>query len=220
MKEIVSMIQQYIPEFISTVSTLLSAFGGAWFAFRLQNKHEEKSIINNNVSSLNIAQIRLMQQYNEIEKIKKNFTSPILNDPLYWVHIPALSPRDRDIQVDVSSLSILIQADGISVISDILESEEYYKEILKSLNIRSVMHISEFQPYYEKIKNKYDKIDLEILVKELGEKSVIGLMTITDQILAILPDAIKKYKIAMRHLYEKSKEIYPKCKIVMLSEEQ
>jgi len=218
---IVCFLSTHTSEIFSALITLVSAFGGAWFAFKIQNIHERKVMDDKNRTSINIAQISLMQKYNHLLVIKKNFISPFPNDPLDWINIPALSPREKAAEIDFSSLSILIDSNNASVISEVLLSNEYYNEIIKSINIRSNIHIEELQPKYGEIRKKYnDQLSEKILLYELGEKTVGALMNATREILKIIPEAIQQIEKTIDLVYKTGKELYPKGKILYVKSQE
>ncbi|MBP7480802.1 MAG: hypothetical protein KA785_10185 [Spirochaetaceae bacterium] len=221
MTKIICTLSAYSAEIFSSLSTLFAAFLGAWFAFKLQNNHEKNVISEENRTALNMIQVELMRKYNELLVIKKNFVSPIIDDPLYWMNIPSLSPRERTDDINVSSLSFLVDSGEISVISEILIAMEMYNEIVKSVNIRSIVHKDELQPKYENIIRKYNgNLSLEILVKELSERTVGTLINATNGINELLPDAIAQFEKVVDLLYKAGKKKYPKRKIVIVAKKE
>jgi len=217
MRKILEFLLKYSSEIISAFSTLFSAFLGAWLAFKLQNKHEKQVIDEKNRTAINMAQISLMQKYNDLLVIQKNFVSPIPNDPLYWINIPALSPREKTPELDVSSLSSLIDSGDVSAISEILVSIELYNEIIKSINIRSSVHTEELQPRYEVVRKKYkNQLTSTILVDEMGERTIGTMLNSTNEILKILPESIKQFEETMELIYTIGRKKFPKGKILLV----
>jgi hypothetical protein len=214
MEYIKEFICKYSTEIISALTTLVAAYTGAWFAFIFQRNYEKRKIDNENINFLNMTFIRLFHQYNDLLNIKKEFISPIENDPIKWLNIPALSTRTLMIDPDISDLSFLIELRKSDLISDILLATEKYKECIKSVNIRSDIHLNRLQPIIEKIGSQDFVMDKNLLENALGQKLQGELQNITEQIFILLADTIKYYELLLTKTNNYGKEIFPK-KIIL-----
>lgn len=204
-----------LSDLVSSLTTLVAAFLGAWFAFRIQNKHEREKQRENNLLSLNMIQIHLFQQYNDLLIINRDFSTTNENREIDWITIPAMSHRNPPTEIDISSISFMIEKNNISIIPKILLAIEKYDECVKLINSRSELHLNVLQKGIESIRKKHiEEINKETLINEIGEKSVGEIMNLTEQIKSILPDTISYYRGLINEIYTIGLKMFPQKTII------
>ena len=140
----IQQLTNYWSEIVAALTTLVAAFGGAWFAFLLQNRKERKREINTNAEALNKVQITLTQQLNALTIFNKDFIQPYKDHPMNWIAVPAAPHRDYSkLQIDGGSLAFLVEKDSSTLISKILVVEEKFKEVMNVINLRSNIHVQQ-----------------------------------------------------------------------------
>ena len=207
-----------LSQLISPVTTLFAAFLGAWFAFLLQNKREKKKEENVNVSALNKVQINFVQQLNALTILNKDFIIPHREHPLTWVAIPAVPLRDyANLQIDGASLSFLTESGNANLISEILVEEESFKEVMKTLNLRSEVHVGLLQPKLEAIgfrEGQDFKYSVEQVEEMLGPHLVGKLKRLTEGLITLTENAIKSHEEIIKKIKSTGTNIFPKKKIL------
>jgi hypothetical protein len=107
-------------EIITAFIPLVAAFGGAWFAFLLQNRKDKKRVTNDNFLALNKVQINLTQQLNALTILNKDFIQPYKGHPIKWIAMPAIPHRDYSkLRIDAGSLAFLVEKNAAYLISEI-----------------------------------------------------------------------------------------------------
>jgi hypothetical protein len=215
---VTDLLTNYLDEIITALATLVAAFGGAWFAFLLQNKKEKKKEIKENVTALNKVQINLTQQLNALTILNKDFVQPAKKHPIEWLAIPAIPKRDYSkLQIDAGSLAFLVEKGSASLISEILVVEEKFKEVINVLNLRSDVHVQQLQPKLAKmgfIEGKPFHLPLEEVERELGVQLVGTLNRLTNDLIRSTEDAIQSHENIIQAVKSTGKQIFPTNRIV------
>jgi len=219
MNVVIEYLRSHINDLINAFSTLVAAFIGAFFAFRLQNGSDKRKEIANRAASLNIFQVRIYHQYNNLVMIQTNFVSSTPKEKHGWINVPAFSIRDQIEHPDLSSISFLVDFGFGDTMPDILIAIEKYNEIIKAINARSTLHSNVLQPGIERVRKKNaNNLTFELLMEEIGEKDINGIISYTQKINEILPGAIKFYEDLLSKIYKIGKSIYPKKKFLLLED--
>jgi len=208
----------YWPEIFGALTTLVAAFGGAWFAFLLQNRKEKKREENANTEALNKVQITLTQQLNALTIFNKDFIQPYKNHPINWVAVPAAPHRGYSkLQIDGGSLAFLVEKDSSILISKILVVEEKFKEVINLINLRSNIHVQQLQPKLAEmgfVEGQPFNFSLEEVESMLGTQLVSGLKRLTASLIAITEDAIKSHEEIIKEIKMTGVKIFPKKRIL------
>lgn len=214
----IPQITNYWSEIITALTTLVAAFGGAWFAFLLQNRKEKKREANTNVEALNKVQITLTQQLNALTIFDKDFIRPFKNHPVNWIAVPAAPHRDYStLQIDGGSLAFLVGKDSSTLISKILVAEEKFKEVMNVINLRSSIHVQQLQPKLAEmgfIEGQPFNLSLEKVESILGAPLVSGLKRITNDLIAMTEDAIQSHEEIMKEIKATGVKIFPDKRIL------
>ncbi len=214
----IPQITNYWSEILVALTTLVAAFGGAWFAFLLQNKKEKKRETNANVEALNKVQITLTQQLNALTIFNKDFIQPYKDHPANWIAVPAAPHRDYSkLQIDGGSLAFLIGRGSSTLISKILIVEEKFKEVMNVINLRSGIHVQQLQPKLAEmgfIEGEPFNMSLEKVESILGTQLVSGLKRLTDSLIAITEDAIQSHEEIIEEIKATGVKIFPNKRIL------
>ncbi len=79
-------------KFIPAAATLIAAFLGAFFAFKLQKQEKEQKIKADNITAGNYAIFTVMCQFNRLGNICKQMIDPVRTHPLKIVVMPPMLP--------------------------------------------------------------------------------------------------------------------------------
>ncbi|MBU4317800.1 MAG: hypothetical protein KKF30_11070 [Proteobacteria bacterium] len=208
----------YWTEIIAALTTLVASFGGAWFAFSLQNRKEKRREVNTNAEALNKIQITLSQQLNALTIFNKDFIQPHKNHPVNWIAVPAAPHRDYSkLQIDGGSLAFLVEKDSSTIISKVLVVEEKFKEVMNVINLRSNIHYQQLQPklaemgFIEGEPFNLSHKEVEIL---LGTQLVSALKRLTESLISSTEDAIKSHEEIITEIKTIGKAIFPNKRIL------
>jgi hypothetical protein len=211
-------VSNYWSEIIAALTTLVAAFGGAWFAFLLQNRKERKRETNTNAEALNKVQITLTQQLNALTIFNKDFIQPYKNHPISWIAVPAAPHRDYSkLQIDGGSLAFLVEKDASTLISKVLVVEEKFKEVMNVINLRSSIHVQQLQPKLAEmgfIEGEPFAFSLEKVESILGTQLVSGLKRLTNSLISITEDAIQSHEEIIKEIKATGIKIFPNKRIL------
>jgi hypothetical protein len=211
---VIEYLIKHSSEIASALATLIAAFAGSWFAFKLQRNYEIKEITDQNLNAYNMSFIRIFHQYNDLLLVKKNFISSIENDPIKWLNIPALSTQNKLPDPDLVTLSFVIEYNMSSLLSEIIIANQKYDNCLNIVNIRSDIHLNRLQPIIEKSASISKFIDQETIIRELGPKLIGELQNLTNEIETMLPEILKYYETLLCKMTENGKILFPKRRIL------
>jgi len=214
----IQKLANYWAEIITALTTLVAAFGGAWFAFLLQNRKEKKKETDKNAAALNKVQINLTQQLNALTILNKDFVQPYKDHPVNWIAIPAAPHRDYSkLQIDGGSLSFLVETDSSTLISKVLVAEEKFKELMNVVNLRSNIHVRQLQPKLEEIgiiEGEPFKFSPEGVESILGDSLVSRLKRLTNDLFYLTNDAIQSHEEIIQEIKTTGTRIFPNKRIL------
>jgi hypothetical protein len=215
---IIQQLTNYWSTLIAALATLIAAFGGAWFAFLLQNRKEKRKETNTNAEALNKVQITLSQQLNALTLFNKDFIQPYKDHPINWIAIPAIPHRDySQLQIDGRSLAFLVEKDSSSLISKVLVVEEKFKEVMNVINLRSNIHVQQLQPKLAEmgfVEGQPFNYSLEKVENLIGLQLVSGLKRLTISLISITEDAIQSHEEIIKEIKTTGIKIFPGKRIL------
>jgi hypothetical protein len=202
-------------ELIDSITTLVAAFAGAWFAFRFERKHKEADEVRRRVGAVNRALYTLMSQWSAMVQIRQEVIDPHRGRRDAWLNMAATVPgRHERISLEAGELSFLLEIDG-QVYAEILLEEQRYNSAVHILEVRSNIILNEVWPRLAQagvgIGAKRDEAEVERIIgrdatrklKVIGE----GLVRNVDENLKTLVAAYERLRAAVKKAYPKEKLI-------------
>ncbi len=211
-----------LPHIVSVVATLAAAFGGAWFAFLLQNRKEEKRENNKNARVLNLVQFNLIQQLNSLLILQKNYIDPIDHIPFNWIwfSIPALPIKNySQYKINNEDLTFLAEKGYSSLIQKILLTEELFYETIQLLNYRSDTHVNTLQPKLKEegfIEGKDPGYSYEKFEEKIGHTLVLEFKRMTNDLILFTENTIISHEKIIGEIKTVGSKIFPENKIVTI----
>ena len=139
-----------VKEILSSLTTLIAAFCGAWFAFSLQNRAKKDEETGRRISKCNQALFILWQQTNNLMLIQKNIIDPCRGLPLAHIAMrPTLDFEHDDTFFDINGLNFLLGTKHHQLLIDLYIEKKCYKTAIRVVNSRSKLHINQIQPIGE-----------------------------------------------------------------------
>ena len=196
---------------ITAIATLAAAYFGALFAFKFQERNEDRKIKASNIAAGNRAMFLLLRQFNELSVVKKQIIDPHREHPAKFVVMrPSLPLNYENLRVEVNSLSFLLETKHRQILMDLLIEENRFHTALQTVNERSKLHLQEVQPILEKagIVEGGD-YSLQQLEEALGNRLFIQISRATDEMLDHVDSGIKSLLEMGDKLYEALRDLYP-----------
>jgi hypothetical protein len=114
----------------------VGAFLGAWFAFKLENRRQEREGREETLSALRRAQFTLNRQYTQLQYLEGKL-APLEADPERWRLLApqiGLSPQNR---LDLSSLHFLLDSRASRLLDELAFCDDHYGLVLEVLETRN-----------------------------------------------------------------------------------
>jgi len=171
---------------ISNATTLVAAFLGAWFAFRLQESREKEAIQSKKIQSGNIAIVKLLNINNFFSLIKQQHFDPNQNLENRHLVIPPIGGINELEKIDLDSLSFLFEVNETAIPQKIMFLNMQTKSLVQALEDRKSRHII-FQDHLAEAGISQSQELSDSQLKEIaGEHVLIGLKLVTDKIYELL----------------------------------
>jgi hypothetical protein len=119
-----SVLELLSQQFTNLASGGAGAFGGAWFAFRLQRRYAERQERRQQAASIRQAQFALNQQHDHAYNIRKTL-EPLKDDPDRFLNLdPTFG--GPSIRLDLASLGFILQSQRSMVLTELFTAETEY----------------------------------------------------------------------------------------------
>lgn len=130
--------------------TLFAAFMGAYSAFALQNKKQERELSSSKVEAGNKAIFNLIRSYNTFLAFKKQFIEPFENEPGKFLAIPPSIGFEGKADFDFDSLTYLFELEEPNIVGELSSFQAEVESTISLIIQRSHLHMNGVQPAMEK----------------------------------------------------------------------
>lgn len=213
---IMKITLQVLHEAVPAIATLLAAFFGAWFAYRLQDKAKVRKERASNISIANRALFTVFQQINSLKLFQIDMIDPVRNHPLKFIAMqPILHEKHEDLQFDFSILAFLLNTKHKQIVLDLFIEQQRFREAIKAINYRSELHY-QAQPFLERA-GIQEGVDyppdalLKTLDDALGPRLHMSLQRATDQVVHHVDRTVGSLDEVKGKMINAFKELYPEA---------
>jgi len=136
-------------EYLPAIVTLLAAFLGAWFAFKLNSDKEQKIEHNINLINGNSALFIMIMMYNNLKNYQEKVLDPERSNSINYISLKAINlPSDNSLQINIEILKFLLDKNP-QLLFELKIEENRYNSAVGAINIRTTSHSEEMQPKLE-----------------------------------------------------------------------
>lgn len=203
----------FITSYIPVLATLVAAFYGAKFAFQFQKNKELDDIQKLNIANANAAIFDLMRMANTLFIYQRDLINPIKTSPFYFVELMPSPQFEKLVKLNIQGLYFLLETDHRNLVGEIVVEEERYRSVIDSINLRSRLHLEEFQPALGKVIMPSEH-SLESIKNVVGDRIYISLKTSTDQVIDQVESYIVNLEEMGNRLTQCMKQVYPNDVII------
>ncbi len=203
---------------IGAVATLITAFAGAFFAFKLNEKREKRKSDLIDIGAANRTIFSLIRVYNFIAGYNKQFVEPSKGKPDAYVSIqPSIGNSNAGLKIDFDSISFLIPQKKSEILGELAEFEELFSTLLELLKTRNHIHSNIVQPKMEAAGiTQGEPITLKQIDEVLGDRVTNTLKNITNELVSIMESGEQRSEQLIDTLHEMIKGIYPGENIIKM----
>lgn len=177
-------------------ATLLAAFVGAWLAFELQNRKQEREEKKNQISAVNRALYMIYDMWNVLIQYQDEVINQIRGMPDDWLNMSAsLEGQFHEVHFSAKDLVFLLETKYADLYARILLEEQRYTIAMGLIKTRSRMIYNQLHPRMENLGFKVgEALDLEEVEKGLGPDITNKLRQMTEGIIKNVDEDVASLK--------------------------
>lgn len=203
---------------IGAIATLIAAFLGAFFAFRLNEKREEIKIQEEHLGAANRAIFTLMRAYNYIAGYNKQYIAPHKDKPEAYVAIPpSIGNSNPEFKIDFDSISFLIPLKKSKILGDLAEFEVLFATIIEVLKTRNHILANIVQPAMEASGAKHGgDVYLDEIDEVIGDRISNTMKSLTGDLIEIMELGEERSEHLMQQLHETMVNLFPGKNVIRM----
>lgn len=171
----------YMEPVSGAIATLVAAFVGARYAFKLQLAQLDQQKTKEQVEAGNKVIFELISTHNKFLVIRKQFIEEHRQKPARHFFILPMAGNIKTLQLNFDSLTFLFDSEDPNLLGRLAMFEQEVASTLGVIEQRSRLHVDIVQPSIEKLEQKTGmQLDLTQIEKELGTRHTQTLKMLTD----------------------------------------
>ena len=204
-------------EILSAIATLLAAFMGAWFAFKLEEDHRKDERDKKNISACCKANFVLSEQLKMLGKFQKEEIESIEDKTDIWLYMEPLPHMDHEtLKFNIENLQFILDTTHKDILSQLLSQDELFHKTISIINRRSQLLLEKLHPgFIQRMKTCKEQGKLEDKEIESLEASdrenKRRLENLTNKIIQHVNEAIASTKKFQKIFIKAIKDIYPEA---------
>lgn len=203
-------------EILPSLTTLIAAFFGAWFAFSLQNMSRKKDDQNTKISFGNQALFTLCQRVNNLWLIQKKIIDPFRGDPGFHIGMrPTQDFENDDTYLDIEGLKFLLDTEYQQLLLDLHIEDQRYKTCIRLVNSRSQLHMNLVQPRLESANiSEGQYYSADYWKEAIGQRLYLTLQRATEDLISNVDNTVKSNTEIKDRLIDAFRELLPGEKFI------
>lgn len=205
-----------IKEIIIGLVTLIAAYAGASFAFKLQHEKEEREKKTKQIAASNRAIHTLYDIWNVQKQFQEEHIKPFRKRDDAWLNMSPIIPGIHgEVKFNVENLDFLLSSGKPEIYADLLLEEKRYRIAISVIEERSKLVFDKVYPKMEELGlKKGEKAAQERIEEGLGPDLTNRLQKMTPAIVTIIDENVE----SLINIYEKLQaylnEIFPNEKFI------
>ena len=215
-------MMQFVETLITGLVTLVAAFAGSWYAFRLSDRERARQTIREQVAAVNRAQFILIQQFNELKLIQSRIINPVRQHPgRFIVMAPLLPIVGSSSRLDADRLSFLLETDDRELPFRLLVEQQRFDTAVMAMNERSRFHLEVLQPRLAAAGIKEGiEYSRNRMIEALGEDLVVRLERATDDAIEHVDRTVESCPALVATFHKAMKARFPNHVVIRLVPEE
>jgi hypothetical protein len=209
----------FFTTYFPAIVTLLAAYYGAKTAFDLQRSREIESEKNKDLVNGNLVIYKLGSMLNTLTAYQEQIINPVRNKPTAYLEMkPTLLLSKEDINLNIETLSFLLNTDDINLMGEIEIEGRRFRTALDAINERSIIHQREAQAVLDKagFVNGRD-YSFEQIEGMLGNRIYETLKQATDEMVRHVDASIITIQQVSAKLVAALKKEFPRSRVLTFS---
>ena len=191
--------------------TLVAAFFGAWYAFKLHDNKDKRKRTEHDVKAANRAIFEISRHCNRLATYRKQFLEGKRNDPYRdYSILPVAGFSWENPEIDYDSLFFLFESSELDLVTEISSVEQEIISAVDVIRQRSEFHVKRLQPVIEKLEKQHGPtFSPNLISSALGPKDSRVLRMLTDYNYTCVDSAITEMQKVMEKLAGEVRILYP-----------
>ena len=192
------------------LSVGVSAFGGAWLAFKLESRREDKKEKDDQYRELRLAHFVVVSQYQELVVLRNNHVQQYEDRDDAWWSLHPISLGFTSPKLNVSKLAFLLEGPDPNLLNRLVVGEQQYEMVRNILTLRNQRH-EEMQSRAAALQAQGNDTleNEEAWYRMVGKDRIVQLRDLTTGLFGILKDAIPLFEANIKRLSEFSSTYFP-----------
>lgn len=211
----------YLPwkEILLAIPTLLAAFVGAWFAFKLEDRRRKEEQEKKNISACCKANFVLSEQLKMLDKFQKEKIKSIKDKSKIWLDMEPSADMDHEtLKFNIDDLQFILDTTRKDILSKLFSQDELFHKTISMINMRSRLLLEKLPPEFipdMKIHKDQGKLeDGKIESLDVGiRENISRLKDLTNKIIQHVDEAIESTKNFRKIFIEAVRDIYPEVNL-------
>ncbi|MBY0475107.1 MAG: hypothetical protein K2Q13_08630 [Nitrosomonas sp.] len=208
----------FINTLIAPLATLVAAFFGAKYAFKLQAQQKQEETYRTEVEAGNKVIFQLIRLHNKFGAIREQFIEKYRdNSGRHYLIQPIAGLDIKDPHINYDSLSFIFNSGELNILTELSSFEQEIASAIEVISRRSDHHYRIIQPAVEQLEKEHGKeITLEKIDSILGKREAqIAKMSTDNMIMCV--DSIMHYDKLIIKLSNLMKGLYKGHTIISMS---
>lgn len=200
---------------ISSLTTIASAFTGAWAAFALQNCRIKKEIHNQHIAAANKALCTIYHFWSILFQFQKDIVNPYRGKAGAWLNMPATPPFSSKYGLSsfkADELTFLLQTKHANTFSNLILEEHRFHMAIQLIEERSSVILNQVFPKLGTNMVIGEQSSEQEIENIIGVDKVHRLKILTSGIIKNVDEDIASLKLAHDEFRNSMNDIYPKDK--------
>ena len=198
-------------------ATLIAAFMGAKYAFRLHDEKEKRAADASKIEYANLALFYLIRAYNHFLVIRRQFIDEHTDiETRHFQIMPSIGDAWEPLHFDFHKLSFLFDSSDPNITGRMSVFSQMATSTHSVIEERSRFHMNVVQPKAEEVAGGADTAALGELERALGRRQTAHLRSLTEEMVKGIDDIIAECPDLINDLRKVVAGIYPKARLLKL----
>lgn len=201
----------FLDYLFAPITTLFAAFGGAWYAFKLQDVKTKKDANERDVKAANNVIFELTRWHKKFHAFRRQFIVEHIDDP--WRHIlimPVTGMSPDHPKFDYDSLAFIFKSKNPNLLGTLSLAELEISSTIDVILQRSKMHVEILQPAAEAVEKRFEgTFPPDEIEKQLGARNSQVLRMLTDYVVSGVTGSLATIRKHIDLIQAETKAIYP-----------
>lgn len=207
----------FIDAVLTSTTTLVAAFFGAKYAFKLQLINHEQRMVKEQVEAGNKAIFELVRTYNQFYAIRNQLIDQHRQNPGRHLLILPMIGNIHVIQLNFDDLAFMFDSKDPNLLGRLAMFQQEVATTIDAIVQRSQFHVEFIQAAAERIEDQTKGlIYLDQLEKELGNRNTHTVKMLTDAVVSGVDKVILDAEKLTNELNTILEEVFPRHRIIKM----